>query len=154
MTSPVVPQPAPREATLHGYGPQPWSFVLDLATNLVCSWADNSGFHIGPCPGEAPPYSHLWGWNADGSVLLRVRIDGDRGVPAVLTKAAGTAPEAGGSTQTVRVTVRQALPWPKGEKRIKVQQPGVLEGRIDLIQVLGTMPMTFVHHPRTGHNDA
>lgn len=26
---------------------------------LICAWVSYGGFRIGPCPKEAPPYSHI-----------------------------------------------------------------------------------------------
>ena len=47
---------------LSGQGEVEWSQLRKEAGELTCAWADYGGFHIGPCPDEAPPYSHIWGW--------------------------------------------------------------------------------------------
>ena len=46
---------------LSGQGEVEWSQLRKEAGGLTCAWADYDGFHIGPCPDEAPPYSHIWG---------------------------------------------------------------------------------------------
>ena len=51
-------------------GEAQWSRLREEAGELTCAWVDYDGFHIGPCPDEAPSYSHIWGWSRDGEVLL------------------------------------------------------------------------------------
>ena len=71
---------------LSGQGEAKWSQPREKAGELTCAWVDYDGFHIDPCPDEAPPYSHIWGWSRDGEVLLRGRIDAGRVIAGWLRK--------------------------------------------------------------------
>jgi hypothetical protein len=64
----------------------PWAQVLAELQGLTCTWADYTGLHETDHLERlrtAPPYSHVWGWSDDR--LVRVRVDVDEGVVAVLT---------------------------------------------------------------------
>lgn len=40
---------------LSGQGEAKWSQPREKAGELTCAWVDYDGFHIDPCPEEAPP---------------------------------------------------------------------------------------------------
>ena len=44
---------------LESWGEVEWSRLREAAMGMTCAWADYEGFHIGPCPDVAPPYSHI-----------------------------------------------------------------------------------------------
>ncbi|WP_423859101.1 hypothetical protein [Arachnia propionica] len=44
---------------LSGQGEAKWPRLQEKAGELTCAWADYDGFHIDPCPDEAPPCSHI-----------------------------------------------------------------------------------------------
>jgi len=113
-------------------GYQPWTTVIDELQGLRCAWADYTGFHHDEPPDalvEAPPFSHVWGWSPDR--LVRIRVDIDQGVVAILT----TTDKGGAGTELVDVVERIALPFDE------TQQPS------RLIQVLGQSPLVFVAGP-------
>jgi hypothetical protein len=113
-------------------GYRPWPQVLAELQGLTCAWADYSGFHeTDDLDGlsSPPPYSHLWGWSAHR--LVRVRIDVDEGVVAVLSPAELARP----TTVPVEVIERTALPFDSARAPIR------------LVQVLGPAPLVFVAGP-------
>ena len=71
----------------------------------------------------------MWGWSPDR--LVRIRVDIDQGVVAILT----TTDKGGAGTELVDVVERIALPFDE------TQQPS------RLIQVLGQSPLVFVAGP-------
>lgn len=113
-------------------GYRPWPQVLAELQGLTCAWADYGGFHETDDLdrlSSPPPYSHLWGWSTDR--LVRVRIDVDEGVVAVLT----SADLARAKTVPVQVIERAALPFDSSRPATR------------LVQVLGPAPLVFVAGP-------
>jgi hypothetical protein len=113
-------------------GYRPWQQVLAELQGLTCAWADYSGFHQTDDLDrldDPPPYSHVWGWSADR--LVRVRIDLDEGVGAILTPL----DLARSTTTPVQVIERTALPFAPSHSPTR------------LIQVLGPDPLVFVAGP-------
>lgn len=130
---------------LHGWGRQPWSTLVRIATNLTCAWADYGGFHVGPCPTSAPPYTHLWGWSKDGTVLLRARIDGEEAIIGVLASEVLDARLPKPSlSEAATVEETPARAWPDHHGRIAAQEPGVLSPTLKLVTALGPQPVSFV----------
>ncbi len=129
--------------TLHGWGTLPWEQIVEILGDAEAAWADYEGFHIGRCPMEVPPYSHLWAWSPKWR--FRIRIDGDSGVVAALGDAA--APPGAPTLHTREVAVHQypAIPW-AGDAQISVGASRLIEtiGQITLTETLEPMPMTFV----------
>lgn len=133
-----------REAgTLHGYGRLPWTDLVSALHGTTTAWADYNGFHIGPAPQQPPPYTHLWAWSKGW--LLRARIDGAQAIVAVLQSGvetpAGLTPMM---SQPVRYTPRRAHTWPGGEKRVGPLRAEVADRAVDLYEVDGESPITFV----------
>lgn len=127
--------------TLYGYGTQEWSDIATLLESCECAWADYDGFQIGRCPTQAPPYSHLWSWNADGSTLWRVRIDGARGIVGRLSSQ--TIPNAPGSARAVDVRVSTGIGW--GLDSQVSARAGCLSNRpITVHEVQLPLPATFI----------
>ena len=119
---------------LEGTGEIAWEEFSPSTKGLTCAWADYKGFHMGPCPQTAPPYSHIWGWNEDGSVLLRGRIDAGEKVDCV---------------------IRDIITWKPGHERLKVRFYGrdTWPEQMTAVEVLGEQPVTFIAekiNPREG----
>ena len=128
---------------LSGQGEVEWSQLRKEAGELTCAWADYDGFHIGPCPDEAPPYSHIWGWNRDGGVLLRGRIDAGRVIAGWLRKT----PSGGEKEKEVPTVTRQVLTWKPDHERLKINFAGEKANwpeKMQSVEVLGESPMTFI----------
>jgi hypothetical protein len=132
-----------RSATLHGYGRLSWTALTAALRGVSTAWADYDGFHIGACPAEAPPYTHLWAWT-DGW-LLRARIDGACAIAGIL-ETGGTAPAAliALRSEPVRYLTRSAHSWPTTEKRVGQLPPEVAGRHVTLYEVDGEHPLTFV----------
>lgn len=138
-----------KTATLVGWGLQDWTVVRTLAAGMTCAWADYGGFHLAACPDQAPPYSHLWGWNPETGFLLRVRIDAERGIVGGLIlkgdsdEAFRLVPEP---TLVEEVLIRESevLTWAEDEPRIAAQAAGILPGKVFSVEVLTPMPITFI----------
>lgn len=128
--------------TLHAYGQLTWP---DLRRVMVgqAAWADYDGFHIGRPPETAPPYTHLWAWSAQW--LLRARVDGERAIVAVLQTdreaPSGLTPL---ESYDVRCIRRQCRTWPGGEQRVGPLAATVTDRPVELWQVDGERPVTFV----------
>ncbi|MGH8934097.1 MAG: hypothetical protein ACRDZO_26520 [Egibacteraceae bacterium] len=123
---------------LEGHGRLDWAAVKTLVGDARCAWADLNGFRVGPCPGSAPPYTHLWGW--EPGRWVRVRIDRDGGIVGVLTEYTGDPPPG----QPVEVDCEVAPLWPDDEKRVG-QLPAALAGlTAELRTIRDPRPVTFV----------
>ena len=128
---------------LSGQGEVEWSQLRKEAGGLTCAWADYDGFHIGPCPDEAPPYSHIWGWNRDGGVLLRGRIDAGRVIAGWLRKT----PSGGEKEKKVPTVTRQVITWKPDHERLKINFAGEKANwpeKMQSVEVLGENPVTFM----------
>jgi hypothetical protein len=134
---------SPATATLHGYGRIPWPDLAVALADADSAWADYHGFHIGQCPAQPPPYTHLWAWHADW--LLRARIDGrDAIVGALLLGDVGPPGLTSLLTDRTDCVRREGHTWPAEEKRVG-PVPAALAGRdVDLYQIAGAHPVTFV----------
>ncbi|BCB74577.1 hypothetical protein GCM10022251_82270 [Phytohabitans flavus] len=130
-------------ATLHGYGRLPWPTLAAALRAVPTAWADYHGFHIGACPDQAPPYTHLWAWT--DAWLLRARIDGPSAIVGALEigPAAPTGLTALHAEQ-VRYVTRTAHTWPAGEKRVGPLPAQVADQQVTLYEVGGPHPITFV----------
>lgn len=137
--------------SLHEHGELEWPEVQGLIAGASCAWADYAGFHVGPCPDSAPPYSHLWAWDADGSRLVRVRVDGSRGVVGVLSRTAATSVGDGSQVRTVEVQERPGVPW-GNDKRVaavpEVREITIFEVQ-GLPELVGQAPAHAVIAPVT-----
>lgn len=116
---------------------------------MTCAWADYGGFHLATCPDQAPPYSHLWGWNTETGLLLRVRIDADRGIVGGLilkgySEAAFPPIPEPSLVEKVAIRTSEVLTWAEDEQRIAAQAAGVLPGKVVSVEVLTPMPITFI----------
>lgn len=131
-------------AWLIARGRRPWAEIRPLLTDCTCAWADIDGFHAGPPPADPPLATHLWAWNTDR--LLRVRIDGREGIAAELRLADS------GQGEPVSVTERQATSWPAGEGRVSVQQAW-RDRAVRIYQVAGLMPLEFTRLEEAGQQN-
>jgi hypothetical protein len=122
------------EARLVARGRLPWEQALPHLTDTTCLWADIDGLHSGPPPAQAPIATHLWAWDEDR--LLRVRVDGADCILAELH----LDPAAAGDP--VRIAIRQVPTWPLGEGRVSVADQWRARSAT-LYEVLGLMPLTF-----------
>jgi hypothetical protein len=125
---------------LIGHGRRPWTEIRPLLTGCTCAWADLDGFHAEPAPDGPPLATHLWAWNADR--LLRVRIDGSEGIAAELRLGDS------GEGEQVSVTELRAGSWPLLEGRVSVAEEW-RDRPIRIYQVAGLMPLEF---SRLGEN--
>jgi hypothetical protein len=131
-------------ATLAGYGACNWTDLRAMLGDATAAWADYDGFHVGPPPQEAPPYSHLWAWRADW--LLRARVEGQRAVVGVLVLR-GDPPDRGAvpvkvwRVNFVRLTSRT---WLAAESRVGPIRDEVANRLVDQYLLSGERPTTFV----------
>lgn len=131
---------------LNAYGWRPWDEVRSLVGAAMCAWADYTGFHVGECPDEAPPYSHLWAWDGAATRLLRVRIDDAVGVVGILCRDGAAASPSGLtplSSEDVLVESRLGLPW-GDDKRVHTS---TITTTMTLHELLRPLPVTFVSMP-------
>jgi len=142
---------------LAAYGRIGWAQVAGIVGDAQCAWADYTGFHIGPLPAQAPPYTHLWAWT--GSWLLRARVDGQEAIVGLLQPDADgpadtdgdahpdAAPPVAGrhpARQPVRYVRYTAQTWPGAEKRVGPLHPDLTGRPVQLFQISGKRPVTFV----------
>lgn len=129
---------------LSGQGEVEWSQLREDARGLTCAWADYEGFHIGSCPDDAPPYSHIWGWSSDGEVLLRGRIDAGRVTAGWLRKS----PVGGDKEREVTAITRQVITWNPANERLKInfsdEHGNGWPERMQSVETLGENPVTFM----------
>jgi hypothetical protein len=121
-------------AWLVAHGRRPWAEVHSLLTDCVCAWADLDGVHTEPAPTTPPLATHLWAWNHDR--LLRVRIDCQDGIAAELR------PSESGQGEPVTITERKAISWPSEEGRVSAAQEW-RDRPLRIYQVQGLMPLEF-----------
>ncbi len=123
---------------LESWGEVEWSRLVDAAAGMTCAWADYRGFHIGTCPQEAPPYTHIWGWSADQQTLFRGRID-DRRVTV------GWLRMAGASVELVYCVVRDVITWRPDHKRLQIEHDCVsYPHQMHAVEVIGPKPVAFI----------
>jgi hypothetical protein len=131
-------------ARLIVHGRRPWAEIRPLLAGCTCAWADLDGFHAESAPDGPPLATHLWAWDADR--LLRVRLDGSDGIAAELGLADS------GQGEPVRVTERGAVSWPSGEGRVSAGQAW-RDRPLRVYQVEGLMPLEFTRLEDTGRQD-
>lgn len=142
------------DRTLQGFGVRPWTWVKEIVTDLTCAWADTRGFHVGTCPTDPPPYTHLWAWDSGASRLVRVRLDVGNAIVGVLsTQGQEVLGQLPAISERVKVRVAQAHTFRSEDTRIGAQAAGTLPGRVSTFTVVGPMPITFVG-PASGPRDA
>jgi hypothetical protein len=139
----TVEDEAQQTASLHAYGRMAWPELYRAVSPCEAAWADYDGFHIGQIPDTPPPYSHLWAWSQRW--LLRARVDGAHAIVAVLATGAATPDRL---TQVdawpVRCVRRRAHTWPDAERRVGKLPATVTDRPVELWQVEGDRPVTFV----------
>lgn len=131
-------------ATFTSYGRVPWAALTQALRGATAAWADYDGFHIGEAPVAAPPYTHVWAWADDW--LLRARIDGEQAIVATL-HLTGRAPvdiDPGAPASPVKVTRYLSRTWPSDEQRVGPLAEEVTGRLVELYQLDGTHPITFV----------
>lgn len=126
---------------LVAHGRRPWAEVNSLLTDCVCAWADLDGFHTESAPATPPLATHLWAWNQDR--LLRVRIDGQDGIAAELRLSES------GQGEPVTITERKAVSWPSGEGRVSAAQEW-RDRPLRIYHVQGLMPLEFTRVEEIG----
>ncbi len=142
----IADQPAslPEYATVHGYGRVQWADVVATLGPTPAAWADYDGFHLAPAPRQPPPYTHLWAWAPEW--LLRARIDGPHAIVAVLQTGShapdGLTPRR--SEPSVPFVRRISRTWPAKERRIGPLTSGVTDRAVELYEVRGQAPVTFI----------
>jgi hypothetical protein len=136
-------------ATLCGYGRLAWPDVVAALEGVDVAWADYDGFHVGALPQAPPPYNHLWAWNDDW--LVRARVDGAHAIVGELQVNTVPVPDSALRAmrqprliETVRYTCRESRTWTPGERRVGPLDPAVKGRLVDLYQVDGARPVTFV----------
>lgn len=137
--SETIPATVPRR--LVGWGEVEWSRLADAAGELTCAWADYDGFHIGSCPPESPPYSHIWGWSADGSVLMRGRIDAGKVTVGWLYE------QSRDEGDEVACVTRDLITWEPDHQKLKVRfvsEQAFWPSRMRTVEVLGSQPVAFI----------
>ena len=132
--------PEPENRHLLGWGEVQWERLATAATGLTCAWADYDGFHIGHCPPTAPPYSHIWGWSRDGSVLMRGRINGTNVTVGWLHA------DSDADGEPVACVARPLIPWEEGHQRInpRLAESTSMPSSMMAVDVLDGMPSTFI----------
>ncbi len=135
-----------REGTLHVLGEHDWPELIARTDGWEAGWTDLDGLHLGRLPSEAPPTSHLWAWDDEGSAL-RVRLDGTRWVGAVLVPHGRELPsslaELSQRTEAVLHTSTTSHPWADDE-RIPPTVGSVRHRAWILLTTLDDAPITFV----------
>lgn len=133
-------------ATLHAYGRVKWEDLAQAVAGVPTAWADYTGFHVKAVPSVAPPYTHLWAWSPPWR--LRARLDGQHAIIGVL---ALDGPEIAGppgltpvESSLVRYVRREAHTWPGGERRVGPLADEVADHSVELYQLDGEYPLTFV----------
>jgi hypothetical protein len=134
LSGDVQPLGTTRTAWLIAHGLRPWDEISSLLSGCTCAWADLDGFHCGSPPAEPPLATHMWAWNPDR--LLRIRLDSSDGITAELHL---TNP---GNGEKVQVTERETATWPPREGRVSAEDKW--RGRpVHIYQVAGLMPLEF-----------
>ncbi|MDT5024984.1 MAG: hypothetical protein QOE61_1410 [Micromonosporaceae bacterium] len=144
------------EATLHGYGRIPWTALHRAlvaqatdASPVDAAWADYDGFHVGDPPADPPPYTHLWAWTPEWR--LRARIDHEHAIvgvlqlgPALPATLHQLRPATAPSPSRVMYTKTTGRTWPSDEKRVGPIPPYLADRAVELHQLDGTHPVTFI----------
>ncbi|WP_406260404.1 hypothetical protein OIA45_19640 [Streptomyces chartreusis] len=128
----------PVTARMDRIGRLDWTEARSLLTGTTCAWADLDGFHVAgsdQLPTEPPHSTHLWAWDQDR--CLRLRIDGSQALIASLL------PGHDGGEQ-VRVYVRPGTPWAVDDKQAGPLQPEAHALAFELLELSGPAPATFV----------
>jgi hypothetical protein len=97
-----------------------WSKV-DLPEIDTWLWFDTAkpGLHVARTLGSAPAEaSHVWGWNAERSVLARLRADRDLGGFDELGVVGATLHLTGGGDESVDVEKAESQIWHPADGRI------------------------------------
>ena len=85
----------------------------------------------------------MWAWSSNW--LLRARIDNAHTIVAVLQTGPGTPAGLTPKTQQqVSYIHRRAHTWPGTEKRVGPLTPDVADRNVDLYEVGGEFPITFI----------
>lgn len=141
--------PELQQRTLEAWGHLDWAGFAQCVDGFMCAWADYDGFHFGPCPEQAPPYTHIWGWASDGR-LVRGRIDNGHVVAGLLH------PRAEGEGQKVSCVERKMLTWAPGHERLDVSFHGrpCWPETMLAVDVLGEARTTFIGELATSPRSA
>ena len=133
-----------RTMHLTGYGQLAWSDVVKHLQGLTCAWADYEGFHVKrDGPTTAPPYTHVWAWKDDDSLLVRVRIDDDQGIVGTLS-VDPPSENYKSSSSPVEVRAWQSLPWGDDGQLGRRYGREITQRRFTLYEPLIPLPATFV----------
>lgn len=131
---------------LERVGPMSWDALRThlCHTHGECAWSDFHGFHFGPAnrlPLSIPPTTHLWAWDAQRA--LRVRVDVDRVLVAVLHNTPPTQ-SALGSLETVHAQVRIGHPWEAADPHVGRADCPLPDGEFTLLELTGSSPAVFI----------
>ncbi|SFC97307.1 hypothetical protein [Streptomyces aidingensis] len=149
--------PAAGPLPLYGYGRIPWDTARPLLDGCACTWTDFDGLHLTDTPPPDLPRAatHLWGWTADGSRLVRLRFDTPPYVyAAVLGATLPPAPEPMDLVIPIRRPVVLRPGRQQSTRSGTSDAPADLQAaplpdaftalRWELAEVPGTAPVTFV----------
>jgi hypothetical protein len=132
------------DATLHGYGRITYKDLVSALGGVAAAWADYDGFHLDAAPTTAPPYTHLWAWTS--TWMLRARIDATDAIVGVLSLNGSTPPGlTPHTTEPVTYTRLESHTWPGRERRVGPLDPTLTDRPVDLYQIDGEHPVTFIH---------
>jgi hypothetical protein len=124
---------------------------------MTCAWADYTGFHVGTCPENTPPYTHLWAWTPPADFLIRARIDeGEAIIGALAKNPVPSLPKPPGCEKLTTVREETQHTWSPEDKRIGSQaEPAlVLPTRVHAFITQTPVPITFIacpNSPGEGH---
>lgn len=120
------------ETQLIEVGRLDWESLIEYCRGLTAYWHDLDGAHIGALSVNCKAVeSHLWAWTADGSRLIRARVDGHRCYVAELAFGSVAASK-------VSATVDWGLPWLPDSEQLPQR------GRDTIVTVLNGQPIWLV----------
>jgi hypothetical protein len=121
-----------------------WTELRAMLTHATAAWADYHGFHVGPPPQPAPPYTHLWAWTPDW--LLRARVEGQQAVTGVLVLRGDPPTVPADPVQTWQVDFHHltARTWLATEPRVGPVTDELANRLVDQYLLPGQRPTTFI----------
>ena len=124
-------------AYLQAHDVNDWAAIRAIISDTTCAWADIGGWHLGEPPNDQPIGStHVWAWTGDG--CFAIRLGGFRPRCAELRLRFGHFGD--------EVAVRQhaSIIWGSDDQRVPASAVSTLPGRVEVLDVVGPMPLSFV----------